>query len=63
MGSGAPTSHLYKGHITLQGDTSRWPKPPVDLKTKDPIWPGLAWPGQSGTFVLKSMGGFSQRDR
>ena len=25
-------------------------------------WPALAWPGQSETFVLKSTGGFSQRD-
>ena len=25
-------------------------------------WPGQAWPGQSGTFVLKSTGGFAQRD-
>ena len=23
-------------------------------------WPALAWPGQSGTFVLKSTGGFAQ---
>ena len=23
-------------------------------------WPFLAWPGQNGTFVLKSMGGFEQ---
>ena len=25
-------------------------------------WPGLAWPGQNGTFVLKSTGGSSQPD-
>ena len=27
---------------TIQGDTSRWPKPPVDFKTKFLAWP--AWP-------------------
>ena len=50
---------------SLQGDPSRWPKPPVDFKSKVPIWPGLAalaWPGQSGTLLLKSTGGFGQRD-
>ena len=46
----------------IQGDTSRCPKPPVDFKTKVPFWPGLTWPGQSRTFVLKSTGGFEQRD-
>ena len=25
-------------------------------------WPALAWPGQSGTLLLKSTGGFAQRD-
>ena len=43
----------------VQGDTSRCAKPPVDFKTKVPLWPGLPWPGQSGTFVLKSTGGFA----
>ena len=36
--------HLFK--------TSRW------LQTKVPLWPGLSWPGQNGTFVLKSTGCF-----
>ena len=27
--------------ILLQADTSRRPKPPVDFKTKVPLWPGL----------------------
>ena len=39
-----------KGRLRVQGDTSRWLKPPVDLKTKVPLWPGLA----------KSPGGFGQ---
>ena len=42
-------------HITLCKTTP-------DFKTKVPFWPGLAWPGQSGTFVFKSTGGFAQRD-
>ena len=45
-----------------QGDTSRCPKPPVDFKTKVPLCPVQARPGQNGTFVLKSMGGFGQGD-
>ena len=27
----------------LQGDTSCWFKPPVDIKTKVPFWPGQVW--------------------
>ena len=41
----------------VQGDTSRCAKPPVDFKTKVPLWLG-----QNRTFVLKSTGGFAQRD-
>ena len=37
----------------VQGDTSLCPKPPVDLKPKFCF--GLAWPGQSGTFVLQEV--------
>ena len=44
--------------FVVQGDTSR-AKPPVDSKTKVPFWPA---PDQSGTLVLKSTGGFAQRD-
>ena len=46
----------------VQGDTSRCAKPPVAFKTKRF---GLAWhirPGQNRLFVLKSTGGFAQRD-
>ena len=46
----------------VQGDTSHYLKPPVDIKTKVLFWPGLAWPGQNGTFVLKSTVGFKQCD-
>ena len=60
------SSHIqltfYPSHSQLQGDSSRYSKPPVDFKTNVPFWPGLAWPGHSGTFVLKSTGGFKQRD-
>ena len=45
-------------HFTLvQGDTVGSSKPPADFRTKVPFLPGLAWPGQSGTFVLKSTEG------
>ena len=49
----------------IQGDPSRFAKPPVDFKTKVPLWtdqarPSRAWSGQSGTYVLKSTGGFAQ---
>ena len=30
--------------MSLQGDSSRSSKPPVDIKTKVPFWPGLARP-------------------
>ena len=46
----------------LQGDHSACAKPPIDFNTKVPLWLGLAWPGQSGTFVLKSTGGFAQAE-
>ena len=41
--------------ITL-AKTSRWHNNISSVLA----WPGLTWPGQSGTFVLKSMGGFQQ---
>ena len=41
----------------VQGDTSRCAKPPVDFKTKVPLWSGA---GQNGTFVLESTGGFAR---
>ena len=31
----------------VQGDPSYCAKPPVDFKTKIPLWPGLPWPGQA----------------
>ena len=40
-----------------QGDPSGSSQPPVDFKTKVPFWPG-----QSGTFALKSTRGFAQHD-
>ena len=43
--------------MSVQGDTSGCTKPPIDFKTKVPLWPG-----QNGTFVLKSTGGFVQPD-
>ena len=46
--------------VRLQGDPSRWPKPPVDFKTEVPFRLGLARPKQ--TFFLKSTGGFGQHD-
>ena len=48
--------------IHVQGDTSCWSKPPVDIKTKVMFWPGQVRAGQNGTFVLMSMGGLNQRD-
>ena len=29
----------------LQGDHSACAKPPIDFKSKVPLWPGLTWPG------------------
>ena len=51
-------------NLILQGDTSDsgCAKPPVDFKGKVPFWPGLTWPGQSRTVVLKLMGGFAEPD-
>ena len=46
--------------IHLQGDHSPCAKPPVDFKTKVPLWPGQGRSGQNGTFVSKSTGGFAQ---
>ena len=50
----------------VQGDTSRWPKPPVDFKNKSSV---LAWLGlpriaqaKAELLFLKSTGGFGQRD-
>ena len=36
----------------LQGDHSTCAKPPVDIKTKVPLWPGLPWPGQAKAELL-----------
>ena len=41
---------------SIQGDHSGRTQPPVDFKTKVPLWPDQARPGQSGTFDLKSTG-------
>ena len=46
----------------IQGDTSGCAKPPIDFKTKVQLWPGQARIGQSGTFDLKSSGGFAQAE-
>ena len=37
--------------ISVQGDHSACAKPPVDFKTKVPLRPGQARPGQIRTFV------------
>ena len=50
---------LTKRQTFIQGDHSPCAKPPVVFKTKVPLWPGQARPGQSGTFVLKSTGSFA----
>ena len=47
---------------SVQGDNSICSKPPVDLKTKVPLWLGLSWPGKNGAFDLKSTGGFEQME-
>ena len=36
----------------VQGDRARWFKPPIDMRTKVPFWPGLPWPGQAKTELL-----------
>ena len=51
---------MYDVMEQIQSDHSTCSKPPVDFETKVPLWPGPAWPGQNGTFVLKSTGGFEQ---
>ena len=38
--------------IKVQGDTSGWAKPPVEIKTKVLFWPGLAWRGHAKTELL-----------
>ena len=38
--------------LFVQGDTERWPKPPVDFQTKVLLWPGLSWQGQAKTELL-----------
>ena len=37
---------------TLQGDTARCLKPPVDFKPKVPFWHGLAWFSQAKAELL-----------
>ena len=44
----------------VQGDRAACAKPPVEFKTIVLFWPVLAWLGQTGTFDLKSTGGFVQ---
>ena len=48
--------------MDLQGDHSACAKPPVDFKSEVLFWPGLAWPGHSGTFAFKSTRGFAQAE-
>ena len=36
----------------LQGDNSACAKPPVDFKTKVPLWSDLLWPGQAKAELL-----------
>ena len=36
--------------------------PLTSKKSSTLAWPALAWPGQSGTLVLKSTGGFAQAE-
>ena len=38
--------------VTLQGDTARCLKPPVDFSTEVPFWPGLPWPSQAKVELL-----------
>ena len=48
--------------MALQGDNSTCAKPPVDFKSKVPLWPGQARAGQAKTelYFLKSTGGLAQ---
>ena len=43
---------IYSLNFYLQGDHSGRTKPPVGFKTKVPLWPGLAWPGQAKAELL-----------
>ena len=38
---------LEKKLDKIQGDTSGWFKPPVDIKSKVPFWPGQVRAGQA----------------
>ena len=44
-----PNPGLWPFTFALQGDTSPWFKPPVDIKRQVPYWP---WPGQAKTELL-----------
>ena len=48
--------------LDIKGDKSGCGEPHIDLKTKVPFWPVLAWPAQNGTLALMSMGGSPQPD-
>ena len=39
----------YKSHLIVHGDTSGCDEPPVDFKTKVPLWPGQTRTGQAKT--------------
>ena len=56
------STNSWENVCIIQGDHSVCAKPPVDCKTIVPLWLGLGRPGQSGTFVLKSTGGFAQAE-
>ena len=43
----APLARCSNDVGALQGDHSACAKPPVDFKTKVPLWPGLPRPGQA----------------
>ena len=47
---------------SVQGDHSACAKPPINFKTEVPLGTGRARPVQSGTSVLKLMGGFPQAE-
>ena len=54
-----------KCYFKIQGDTSGWAKPPLDInKTKVPFWPVQVRPrpSQNRTFPLMSTGGLAQPD-
>ena len=50
------TCRAYAGWPFSLCKTSGW----LQNKSSALAWPALAWPGQSGTFALKSTGGFAQ---